>query len=97
MTSKIYNVIDDCIILKCVLVGSAGAGKTTFCNASNNILFDVPPHYRSATYRRVGQRGKSSRVLFDPIRHPNPAETLGKLLGEEVSEFVSKKYTPNNK
>ena len=78
-------------------VNAASSSLEKIPTTSNNILFDVPPHYRSATYRRVGQRGKSSRVLFDPIRHPNPAETLGKLLGEEVSEFVSKKYTPNNK
>ncbi len=80
-----------------VSVNAAKRALEKLPTTSNNILFDVPPHYRSATYRRVGQRGKSSRLLYDSIRHPTPVEALEKLLSAEVFEFVSEKYTPNTK
>ncbi len=52
------------------------------------ILFGIPPHLiRTATYRRAGQLGHASRVIYDSTRHSDPRAALSKLLGEEIIQF----------
>lgn len=51
-------------------------------------IFGNDPHYRVATYRRDGQRGRKSRVVYDPARVQNPIGVLSILLGEIVSELT---------
>ncbi|WIY24330.1 hypothetical protein [Parasedimentitalea psychrophila] len=50
-------------------------------------LFGITPHYRIATYRRVGQRGKSSRAIIDLSRHADPKAALENLLGEKLTQL----------
>lgn len=50
-------------------------------------LFGFHPHYRRATYRRVGQRGKDSFALIDTERHPDPEAALATLLGTKIAFF----------
>ena len=50
-------------------------------------LFDVPPHLSVAHYRRAGQPGRSSRVIFDPDRHDDPRGALERLLIESIVDF----------
>ena len=51
------------------------------------ILFGFRPHYRVATYRRVGQRGKSSQAIIVTERHKNPEAALSRRLGSELARF----------
>jgi hypothetical protein len=50
-------------------------------------LFDDAPHLRIAKYRRIGQRGHTSRVVYDPNRCPDPYIILSLLLGELIEDF----------
>jgi len=50
-------------------------------------IFGIVPHYRVAKYRRAGQRGKASYVLYDARRHADPCEALSQLLLELVVLF----------
>jgi|GEM_PF-6505755 len=50
-------------------------------------LLGVHPHYRRATYRRAGQRGKASKALIDTSRHSDPKFALSELLGQEIAMF----------
>ncbi len=50
-------------------------------------LFGITPHFRTAVFRRKGQRGKPSSVLIDMSRHADPRRALTDLLGEEIQKF----------
>lgn len=50
-------------------------------------LFGIAPHLRVAEYRRAGQRGRPSRVLYDIRRCRNPSAELSLLLREPVKKF----------
>ena len=51
-------------------------------------LFGNAPHLRVAEYRRAGQPGRSSRVLYDPRRWRNPSAILSLLLVEPIEHFA---------
>ena len=63
-----------------------GAGKN---GGTNQIryLFGNAPHLRVAEYRRAGQRGRPSRVLYDARRWRNPSAILSILLVEPIEHF----------
>lgn len=50
-------------------------------------LLGFDPHLRVAQYRRKGQRGKASWVIFDDGDEQSPDTVLGKLLNEQLSLF----------
>ncbi len=63
-----------------------GIGLTGGTNQIESIS-GIHPHFRVAKYRRAGQRGHASRVLYDPARCRDPCSLLSILLLEEVVEF----------
>lgn len=50
-------------------------------------IFDDAPHLRIAEYRRDGQRGHASRVVYAPNQCPDPYIILSLLLGELIEDF----------
>lgn len=68
-------------------VHAAGHAVEKYPTTSNNNLFEKVPHLTTAVYRRPGQRGKASKVVFDPARHPDPELSLQRLLGVEIHGF----------